>query len=344
MRGVVLPLFLLAFIAMPMPAVSDPDISAYPLLFQRNSPGTTGSEPVDIVIVGDVLFARGVDRQAASNGMDDPLSRVSPLLRSADLAVGNFEGTIAHEDVGSRREGPWRFKARPEAAAAVARAGFDLMSLANNHAMDWGPEALQATAGYLRLNRVGTVGAWLDRQGAQQPCVRVVGGVGTVWLAFNEIGHWEPSEAEGGYGWSRGRLTSSRLAGQVREARGMGDLVVVYLHWGQEYEEKPRPWQVDLARAAVDAGADLVVGHHPHVPQSVERYGKGLIVYSLGNFLFDQRKREAGLALWVRADKRGLMEVRGLTVTPYVKPLWQDAERSSEFIARLTLKKSASLK
>ena len=311
-----------------------PDLSAYPLLLKRPGPMPPPGELREILIVGDLMFTRGVDRVVSAYGMDGPMDRVAKWIMAADLAVANYEGTIANEATGQRRSGPYRFKAVPEAAGAIARAGFDLVSVANNHSQDWGPPALQNTVAYLHLAGVKTVGAWSNFEAAHRSRVMNAGGVRIAWLAYNYVGQAESTEKPGVSGWSRAWLNRERLLDQVAEAKKAGGIVVVFPHWGEEYAEKPRHWQVRLARDAIDTGADLVVGHHPHVIQTVERYGKGLIAYSLGNFLFDQPERNSGLALWVRADRKGVYDVHGLTFKPYTQPIWHDGATAGKYVGK----------
>jgi poly-gamma-glutamate synthesis protein (capsule biosynthesis protein) len=263
--------------------------------------------------------------------MDFPLSRVALWLRAADLAVGNYEGVIAADGVGAQQSGGYRLRATPEAAAALARAGFDLIGLANNHTMDWGTAGLQATVENLRSAGLSTVGAGPDAASAHRPQVTTVRGVRIVWLSYTMVSD-PPENSDSDQGWMRSWLqivsvydmasVRQQLAEQVRAARALGDVLIVQFHWGYEYTPYPLTWQVKLAHTAIDAGAALVVGHHPHVVQSYETYRGGLIVYSLGNFLFDQ-DWNPGLALWIRLVKHGVIDVHGLTLRPGVYPDWQ---------------------
>lgn len=324
----------LLFLMIPTQAAagSKPDLSAYPLLFSRGETISADANVQEIVIVGDLMFTRGIDRVTSVYGMDAPMIKVAQWIKAADLAVANYEGTIANPATGERRSGPYRFKAGPEAAQAIASAGFDLVSVANNHSQDWGPAALQNTVAYLQLAGVKTVGAWSSFESAHQSRIIDLGDVRTVWLAYNYVGAAEQTEYPGNSGWSRAWLKKDRLLKQAARAKENGGIVFVYLHWGVEYADKPESWQALLARAAVDAGADLVVGHHPHVIQTIERYGDGLIAYSLGNFLFDQPERDSGLALWVRLDGKGIVDIRGLTYKPYMQPEWHDAGTTRKLV------------
>ncbi len=308
-----------------------PDLALYPLVFRRGSLPADPAGAAQIIMVGDTSLARGVQEATRRYGMDFPLSRVAPWLRSADLAVGNYEGVIAADDVGVQRPGGYRLRAAPEAAPALARAGFDLVSLANNHTLDWGAAGLQATVENLRSAELAIVGAGPDADSARGPQAITVRGVRIVWLSYTTVQD-PPDSGDTDQGWMRSWLKivsvydmatiRQQLAEQVRAARALGDVLIVQFHWGYEYTPYPLTWQVELAHTAIDAGAALVVGHHPHVVQSYEVYQGSPIVYSLGNFLFDQ-DWNPGLALWIRLDKHGVIDVHGLTLRPGVYPDWQ---------------------
>ncbi len=309
-------MFALLLGAQPSAALSAP--THYPLIFARSTPAAR--QAAQLLIVGDVSFARGVAAFAERNGAQAPLSQVAALIRQADYAVGNYEGVIAAEGVGERREGTYRLRAAPEAAAHLVTAGFDAFSLANNHTYDYGAEGLAATQAHLKAAGIADFGV---ADSAYSVAVR---GVRLAWLAFTLVP--DPPDAPDTL---RNWLTPAdlpRLQAAVRAARADADVVIVLLHWGAEYDSCHAAWQAALARAAVESGAALVVGQHSHVVGQYEVYQDGLIAYSLGNFLFDQERR-AGLALWVTVDRDGLAEVRALGVGAAVQPAWYDPARSA---------------
>ncbi len=304
-----------------------PDLSLYPTLFNRDNQPANTDDAAQIIMVGDTSFARGVEDATNKYGMDYPLTQASPWLHAADMAVGNYEGVIAADGVGKERFQGYRMRTKPEAASALARAGFKLLTLANNHTMDWGPDGLQATFDNLHAAGVQTVGAGPDGETAQKPVITTVRGVRIVWLAYTMVPEprTEDMEGEDAKGWARSwfgpTFARDKLTEYVKAAHQLGDVVIVQFHWGLEYNKCPQDWQYDLARTAIQAGASLVVGHHPHVVQSIEAYQQGFIAYSLGNFLFDQ-PQAPGLALWVRLDKQGVIDVHALTLRPGVQPGW----------------------
>lgn len=311
-------------------APEGPDLATLPLLFRRDGADLdhVPASAVNILMVGDISFARNVHKLTDERGMNYPLELVSPWIQTADMAVGNYEGVIAAEGVGERRYGRWRLRAEPEAAEAVAGAGFDLVTLANNHTMDWGPGGLEATLDHLQAAGVETVGAGENKTAAQGPVITTMRGVRIVWLAFTLVPDPPDDNRDRDESWTRSIVAYGDVSAvdrAVRTARPLGDVLIVQFHWGDEYVFCPNNWQIDMGRTAIDAGASLVISHHPHVVQRFEPYGAGFIAFSLGNFLFDQDARP-GMAVWIRADRQGVIDVRGLALVASSRPEW-DPER-----------------
>ncbi len=326
-------LLLMVLLSSGKPGRAAESFDLYPLLFRRPDGQVTQAQTsqAQIMIVGDVSMARGVaDTIAAHQGDSDyPLNAVRDRLHSIDLVAGNYEGVIAPDAVGTQRVGGYRLRADPGVVVALARAGFGLLNLANNHTLDDGPEGLHSTLDVLHAQGLQTVGAGQDASSARQPLITTIHGVRIAWVSA--VAASDPADEsieQEGAGYGRARFAAQQLIESIHAARQLADTVIVQLHWGTEYATRPTVWQQQIARDAIDAGAALVVGHHPHVIQTVETYHDALIVYSLGNFLFDQDQR-AGLALWVRLDAQGIVDVRGLTVHPGVHPTWDDPARSA---------------
>ena len=181
--------------------------------------------------------------------------------------------------------------------------------LANNHAMDYGQAGLDQTLGTLQAIGIETVGAGASQEMARRPAVVELNGLKVAVLGY-AAARWNGSEdvpATDRVAWAY----PDAVRADVEAVREEVDLVIVQLHAGTEYATEPSPDQVRFARAAIDAGADLVVGHHPHVTQTVERYKGGLIVYSLGDALFDipRQATRRGYVLRVHATRDGLRQV-----------------------------------
>ncbi|MBE2197288.1 MAG: CapA family protein, partial [Anaerolinea sp.] len=303
---------LLALAAPGATAVPPPDLTAYPWAFWREPPPEAeGSGEVTVIFVGDVLLGRGVDPSA------DPLRDVTPWLSAADLTIGNLEGYIAPGEppIVNRQpsivnpQSPIHLPMPVTAVAALRRAGFDLLSVANNHSLDGGTEGLQETVTRLRhagLHPVGLAGS--------DPVLVTAHGVRLAFFAFNTI---PPAPTEGmtpaPQFWDAATAVPA-----IQAARAQADAVIVLMHWGFEYEARPDPAQERIAQTLLDAGADLVVGQHPHVAQPVAVIGDGVVAYSLGNFLFDQD--HDGLALRAVFAADGLRGVQLLPVRAAVRP------------------------
>jgi poly-gamma-glutamate synthesis protein (capsule biosynthesis protein) len=244
-----------------------------------------------LTAVGDIMLDRALGAAIGSGNLDFPFASVQPLLKDAGVTVGNLESALG--DVGKPAAKRYTFRAPPAAAESLARAGFDVLSLANNHALDYGPAALLQGLDLLRAQGIATVGAGQDAAAAHRPALYRVNGLTLAFLGYVHVpveGHlpyfdtktWTATADTPSLAWA----DPAQIANDVAAARQEADHVVVLLHSGYEYGAAPSPPQVAAAHAAVDAGAALVVGHHAHILQGVEFYNGGVIVYGLGNFAF----------------------------------------------------------
>lgn len=264
---------------LPIPASTALAISADPV--------------VEIVAVGDMIFSRSLaDMVTYFKDIDYPLREVAPILQAADLAIGNLETTIAEQGTPAPKR--YTFRAEPYAADTLSRAGFDLVTLANNHAMDYGPDALLETLQRLRAAGIAAVGAGENESAAHVPAILEREGLRIAFLGYVNVlpdagipfdnSKTAATIDKPGVAWA---ASPEVITADVSRARQSADVVIVLLHSGRELEYPPDKTQKALARAAIDAGAAAVIGAHPHVLQGVERYNGGLIAYSLGNFVFD---------------------------------------------------------
>jgi poly-gamma-glutamate capsule biosynthesis protein CapA/YwtB (metallophosphatase superfamily) len=273
------------------------------------------SEPgplVSLVAVGDVMLGRGVGSLMAANSPSYPFLDVQEQISKADVAFANLECAISTE---GPQGGTTALVAPPEAVGGLAGAGFDIVSLANNHSDDCGEKGLLDAFDAFEANGIAYVGAGRDATGAYSPVILDVGGLRLAFLAYN---HVEPRPVHGGIGiglpaW----LDPEVVYENVREARSQADFVVVSFHWGTEYIVKPDESQQEVARRAVEEGAGLVLGHHSHVMGGVEYLDHGFVAYSLGNFVFDQSwsvETKQGLLLQALIGAGGLKQVRLIPV------------------------------
>jgi poly-gamma-glutamate capsule biosynthesis protein CapA/YwtB (metallophosphatase superfamily)/outer membrane protein assembly factor BamB len=283
-----------------------PAPATLPVPPQAPLPGTGRAEGEAILVfLGDVVPGRSMEAQLVRFGPAYPWLGLLPLLSEADLAVANLESVLTTQ--GKPLDKPYLIRAHPRWGEILVEGGFDLVTVANNHGLDYGNEGLAETLDTLAALGVAHVGAGRSREEAHAPALFDLKGVRIAVLGY-AAARWNGSEdvpATDRLAWAE----PAAVAADVRAVRDRADLVVVLLHAGTEYSVEPSSDQVRVAHAAIDAGADLVVGHHPHVTQTVERYGRGLIVYSLGNTLFDIPRPAAmqGHLLRVHATQAGLV-------------------------------------
>ena len=279
-----------------------------------------------VTVVGDIMLGRGVSDVAQAAG--DPSAPLRPMagrLARADITVGNLESTLS--SYGPARQGDDSFAAPPAVVAGLRTAGFDVLSLANNHTGDYGPRALVETVRRVRAGGIAPVGAGRDRAAAWRPVVVEQAGVRVGFVAFNAIGEtYRPGTDSPGAASLRmsprtGPLRPSelrRLQQRVRALATHTDAVLVLPHWGDQYTHEPVPDQRRVGRALLDAGATIVVGGHPHWVQDVQRHRGRFVVHSLGNFVFDMdfmTETQQGIVLDLTLRGGELVRTR---LTPYV--------------------------
>jgi poly-gamma-glutamate synthesis protein (capsule biosynthesis protein) len=297
--------------------VSCPLTPSFPTIDRKSfaAKGETSAVPHQrtLIFAGDVMLSRGVGRKMEAKGdWGYPFRQVSGVLHGADLAYCNLECPIS--DQGRNLHHLYSFRADPRALGGLKAAGFTIVSEANNHAYDWGPAALVDTLRRLHAVGIRTVGAGENTLEAHHPTVVDLGGLRVAFLAYVNI---DPPEAAAGVhhpgvAW----LDVEQVLADIRFARNLADLVVVCPHWGIEYATAPTRQQEELARKMIDAGADLIVGSHPHVVQPLKRVGGRWVAYSLGNFVFDQKApaTHRGLLLKVTVRDKKIAEVTKVPV------------------------------
>lgn len=279
-----------------------------------------------ILFGGDVMLSRGIDDvMNKRHDFNYPFRQISDLTNDVNLAVVNLEGPISlkGKDVGSI----YSFRANPHAVFGLDFAGIDIVSFANNHASDYGTEALIDTIKNLRNVGIDVVGVGENMSVANAPLFMNVNDLTIAFFASTPIAPpWFTREDSMP---AIARLNELVLTESISKAREHGaDIVAVLLHWGNEYEMTPSASQEVIAHNLIDAGATFVIGHHPHVVQKVERYHGGVIAYSLGNLVFDQNFSEDtrhGLLLRVTLREKNIAGVEEIPVRfsnnyqPYMK-------------------------
>ncbi|MFH1392082.1 MAG: CapA family protein [bacterium] len=215
-------------------------------------------EPPEITLmfVGDIMLSRGVgNKMLKESNYKWPFLKIADYLQEADLLFGNLEGPLSDKGVDTGKK--YSFRADPKALDGLIYAGFDVLSIANNHIYDWGEQAMQDTILRLKNNNILPAGL------GEKPILEIE----NTKISFSAYTWPLPEKID------------------LPEA----DIKIVSMHIGEEYQKKSNLEQQKFARMAIDAGADLVIGHHPHVTQEIEKYKDKFIFYSLGNFVFDQQ-------------------------------------------------------
>lgn len=260
---------------------------------QLGSPKAIEKEvlPVTLTFVGDIMMTRGVESSLNKNFKGDfsELFKNTAYLKESDITFGNLEGAVANggRNVGSR----FSFRMKPVSLMALRGAGFDIVSFANNHVGDYSTTAFIETLENLATNSILYTGAGKNYTEVITPAIINVRDIKIGFLATSDVGpNWlKATDQSTGLTAQAGILLASdpKLSEVIKNAKTKVDILVVSYHWGNEYSPT-NARQIKLAHSAIDSGADIVVGHHPHVMQRVEIYKDKPIFYSLGNFIFDQ--------------------------------------------------------
>lgn len=272
----------------------------------QKQPGATvkNNHTITFFAVGDIMFSRGVAaRMMQTNNVFYPFTYLSPLLSSSDFNFGNLEGPMTGSP--NVNQGHLVFNAPLAAIAGLVKYHF-IVNTANNHILDQGPEGLFATLDHLHQNKIPTMGTGENLMAAWQPTfIRVKGEkiafIGASYTAYNQNPQKQSSLV------ARVQQLND-LQAAVKFARENADFVIVTMHAGKEYTRNPNAEQIAFAHTAIKAGADIVIGAHPHWIQQIEQYRGKYIFYSLGNFIFDQD--------WSENTREGLMLKIVLQKTP----------------------------
>lgn len=263
---------------------------------------------ITLIATGDILLARFVElRMRKMSDYIFPFRKVSDFLKSADITFGNLETPIISGK--NTPTGSMTFRADPESVAGLTEAGYDVLSIANNHAMNFRADGLLRTIEELNKAGIAPVGGGKNMDSAHTPVIKEVKGKKIAFYAYNDSSI--PPGFHGEALWDKpgiAQMDIESVKNDVKNALEKADIVVVSMHAGMEYTKKPTKFQQSFARAAIDAGASVVIGHHPHVTQPVEYYKDGIIFYSLGNFVFDQffsEEVKMGLVTRITFDAEG---------------------------------------
>lgn len=268
-----------------------------------------------IYFVGDIMLTRGVESSVKKN-FDDNYNKLFDNLRelkNADILFGNLEGPIS--DKGNNVGSKYSFRMSLEVPEALSNAGFDIVSFANNHVGDWNIEAFKDTLNRLSNTQILKTGAGINKDEATSPTIIEKNGIKFGFLAFSDVGpNWIEAKTN-----TPGILLANdpNLTNIIMKAKEKCDVLITSFHWGEEYKTIHNKRQEELAHKAIDAGANIVIGHHPHVIEDIEYYKNYPIIYSLGNFIFDQsfsRETMRGMLLEATWKENKLKEIKNKVI------------------------------
>jgi poly-gamma-glutamate synthesis protein (capsule biosynthesis protein) len=259
---------------------------------------------VNFCAVGDILLDRRILTQGKETGLDFFFDDVLSLIKRNDLAFCNLECSVS--DSGAPLNKTYIFHAKPESLINLEKTGFNIISIANNHTIDWGRDAFIETKCSIERYNMFPVGGGNNQQEARQAVIIERNGLKFAFLGYIDmllegLTFLEDKPAPA---WA----TIDEIINEIKNVRDKVDFVIVSFHWGVEFQPYPTINQTQIAHKLIDKGADLIIGHHPHVLSRIEQYKGKYIIYSLGNFLFDQRKltQTQSMIFGCSFDKNGM--------------------------------------
>lgn len=285
---------------------------------------------INLTFLGDVMVSGNVEKTLLEKGFDYPYSYVRQMLHADDYTIANLETPVTSRGT-PHADKAFVYKSPPEALPAMKEAGIDAVNLANNHSMDQGVEGLLDTFSVLEANQIQYVGAGRDMDQAYAPVYVEKNGIRLAVLGFSRVipeVSWYAGKNKPGVAAT---YDPARAVQAIREADANADVVVVIAHWGEERKDFPVEHQKTLAKAYLEAGADLIVGGHPHVVQGLENIDGKWVVYSLGNFVFTRStepKTWESMVVTASCTKAGDCDLRVLPFyTELARPVpMQEAE------------------
>lgn len=281
-----------------------------------NRPTDTPTEPTDrgeftLTLCGDVFLGKEFAAAEESNGKGYAFKYVAPYFLESDLTLVNLETSVTERGETKKRPG-YCFRTPASTLSVLTDAGIDAVSIANNHIFDYGEIGLFDTFDALENADIPYTGAGKNISDAAKTVFLSANGYRIGFLAFDQCipwKSWSATEEKPGVATFT-RDDAEHLISRVKETEKECDYLVVSLHWGTEYTSVCSSWQRTLAHELVDAGADVIYGHHPHVLQGIEIYKDRPILYSCGNFLFYKKNDDAGQTAFftLTFDEEGLVK------------------------------------
>lgn len=281
-----------------------------------------------LIAVGDIFLE--------TKEKTSPFGHVREVFHNKDILFGNLETVLSNR--GKKAEKSFLLYASPQKVEYLKESRFDILNIANNHILDLGLEGFNETLEVLHQNDLAFIGAG-NRKFGQSYAIIEKKGLKLVFLGYHQGGFRNFKK-----GVFINKVDKNYIVADIKNLKSQCDIIVISLHWGTENVFYPSPDQIKLARNLIDAGATLVLGHHAHVVQGIERYNNGLIAYSLGNFQFaaNREKNKKSIILSIEINKNGIEDYRIIPVKinedfmPYVLN-YQKSQEMLSFIDKISL-------
>lgn len=293
---------------------------------------------VTLMAVGDIMLGdhpicigHGVGSTIKKQGSEFIFENVSEILGKADITFGNLESVLSDIGIDPTDIKSVQLRGSETSVNGLAHAGFDIVSIANNHILEHGEKSLMKTKYLMSKNGIYTVGVSVNKRKSREPVFLVRNGICFGFLAYclvrDKTAYCSVDD-------------SHDIISDVKKVKNNADILIISLHWGNEYVRKPSLEQFSLAHSIIDAGSDLILGHHPHVLQGVEAYNNGIIVYSLGNFVFDmwQREMRESMIFSCRFSKNGIVdfEIIPMYINDFYQPCMLYGNEKDVLLSKIT--------
>lgn len=292
---------------------------------------------VTLMAVGDIMLGdsptcvgHGLTEIINKRGSEFLFDNVSTILNKGDIVFGNLECVLSDIDVDPSILKSVQIRGTESSVSGLVYAGFNVLSLANNHILEHGTNSLLRTKKILSNNGIYSVGVSESKEKSRDALILNINNISVSFLSYCLIKDNtaycsidDPSE----------------IITDIQKMKGKADILIVSLHWGNEFIRRPSAMQVQLAHEMIDAGANIILGHHPHVLQGLEVYKNGIIVYSLGNFVFDmrQRKMRESMIFSCRATKNGIIDYKIIPILiNNCKPLILNGPEKDKLLFQIT--------
>ncbi|PFI89339.1 CapA family protein [Priestia megaterium] len=302
---------------------------------------------VTATMVGDIMLGRNVEKVTNRQGQDYLFRNVESYFKNADYSTANFDHPVTVNDEYPAQDKPIVLRTDEQSVKTLKNLNFSVLNVANSHSMDYLEEGLNDTVKAFNQSKMDFVGMGGNLEEASNINYQTVNGIKIATLGFTDTytAYSAANDNDPGILPAKPEI----FIPLIQEAKEKANLVVVHAHWGEEYDTTPSPRQKGLAKAMADAGADIILGHHPHVLQPIDTYKNTVIFYSLGNFVFDQgwsASRESALVQYkLKKDGTARFEVTPLLIkeaTPTLLSKW-DAYYKEKIFKRLTKTSSSAL-